>query len=208
MGRKFPNSVNRASGSRDWDSERMSKATRQLQNELLVLMAQDGEAAAWDELVARWQKPLWRHACRLTGRAEAAWDVMQEAWLGMVRGLAKLDDPKGFRAWAYRITTRRAVDWVRSRQRDRRGQDILETAGRPSESPDESDATDSASDVRAALAKIDLSHRVVLTLYYLDELGINEIADVLSIPAGTVKSRLHHGRDELRRHLDPHGDQS
>jgi len=186
----------------------MSKAIRQLQDELLVLMAQDGEAAAWDELVSRWQKPLWRHACRLTGRAEAAWDVMQEAWLGMVRGLRKLDDPRGFRAWAYRITTRRAVDWVRGRQRERRGQDVLRSSDPPAESPDESPAVDSAADVRAALGKIDLAHRVVLILYYLDELGINEIADVLNIPPGTVKSRLHHGRDELRRHLESHGDQS
>ena len=194
--------------SRDWDSERMSKATRQLEDELLVLMAQDGEAAAWDELVDRWQKPLWRHACRLTGRAEAAWDVMQEAWLGMVRGLAKLDDPRGFRAWAYRITTRRAVDWVRGRQRDRRGQEIVQSAQPPADTPDEAAAIDSAADVRAALGKIDLMHRVVLMLFYLDELGINDIAAVLNIPAGTVKSRLHHGRDELRRCLDPHGDQS
>ena len=208
MGRQFHDLVNRASELCDWDSGRMSQATRQLQDELLVLMAQDGEAAAWDELVARWQKPLWRHACRLTGRTEAAWDVMQEAWLAMVRGLAKLDDPRRFRAWAYRITTRRAVDWVRGRQRDRHGQDILETAGRPSESPDQAAVVDSASDVRAALGKIDLNHRVVLTLYYLDELGINEIADVLNIPPGTVKSRLHHGRAELRRCLESHGDQS
>ncbi len=184
----------------------MSKATRQLQDELLVLMAQDGEAAAWDELVSRWQKPLWRHACRLTGRAEAAWDVMQDAWLAMVRGLGRLDDPRRFRAWAYRITTRRAVDWVRRRQRDRHGQDHLEQAQQLSDSPDEIAATDSAHDVRAALAKIPDNYRIVLTLYYLDELSVHEIADVLSIPAGTVKSRLHHGRDELRRHLESHGE--
>ena len=63
---------------------------------LLVMRCQDGGADALDALVRRWQRPLWRYALGLTGRADEAWEVMQEAWLGIVRGIPGLRDPARF----------------------------------------------------------------------------------------------------------------
>ncbi len=84
-----------------------------IEDALLVMDAQDGNAEAMEKLVARWQKRLWSHAYRLVGNAEAAWDVTQQSWLGIIKGLHKLHDPENFKAWAYRITTNKSIDWTR-----------------------------------------------------------------------------------------------
>ncbi len=62
------------------------RTPREIADELLVLACQDGDARAFERLVARWQKPLWRHARRVTGRDDLAWDALQEAWIAIVRG--------------------------------------------------------------------------------------------------------------------------
>jgi RNA polymerase sigma factor (sigma-70 family) len=90
----------------------MADRREQLVDELLVMDAQSGRVKAMEMLVCRWQKRLWRYACRLTGSPEAAWDVTQEGWLGIVRGLSRLSDPARFRPWAYRIVTNKANDWI------------------------------------------------------------------------------------------------
>ena len=88
-----------------------------VEDQLLVMDAQDGDAEAMDKLVSRWQKPLWQHAHRLTCDSQAAWDITQQAWLGIIKGLRKLNDPANFRAWAYRITTNKSIDWIKRRKR-------------------------------------------------------------------------------------------
>lgn len=186
----------------DQNSDAMNRPSGQLRDELLVMAAQDGEPTAMNELVRRWQERLWRHAYRLTGQREAAWDVLQEGWLAIVRGLRRLDDPKRFRPWAYRIVTYKAADWIRRRQRDRRTQGPLDEAQPPPDRgrPDH-DHVDDVDEIRAALAGLGGAQRIVLMLHYIDELPVAEIAEVLNIPPGTVKSRLHNGRAELRRLL-------
>lgn len=168
----------------------MEHKLAQLEDQILVMDAQDGDAAAMEALVHRWQKRLWQHACRLTGNPEAAWDVTQQSWLGIIKGIRKLHDPEHFRAWAYRITTNKAINWIKKR----RTETPIETAqiedpSRPQ--PDESG-------IRELLAKLDLKKRIVLVLYYFEQLTVPEISSVLRIPAGTVKSRLHTGRNELK----------
>ena len=83
------------------------------EDQLLVMEAQDGDVRAMEALVRRWQKRLWQHALRLTDDREAAWDVTQQTWLGIIKGLRRLNDPARFRAWAYRITTNQAMDWLK-----------------------------------------------------------------------------------------------
>jgi RNA polymerase sigma factor (sigma-70 family) len=155
-------------------------------DELLVMDAQDGDASALDALVQRWQKRLWAHAHRLTGDAEAAWDATQEAWLGIVKGLGKLHDPARFRPWAYRIVTNKALDLLASR---RPAQSLPDTLATPSSA---------AAEVGELLARLDPDKRVVLVLFYMEDLSIAEIASILKIPPGTVKSRLFNARDACR----------
>src|SRR4051812_42540255 len=82
---------------------------------ILVLDCQAGSLAALDQLVARWQKRLWQHAYYQTGDTNAAWDVSQESWLGIVRGIARLEDASKFKSWAFQIVTNKSNNWLRSR---------------------------------------------------------------------------------------------
>jgi RNA polymerase sigma factor (sigma-70 family) len=96
----------------------MSREDR-INDELLVLRCQEGSVAAFDELVGRWQERLWRHAWRLTGDENAAWDALQEAWIGISWALGRLEDAAAFPAWAYQIVSNKSRDWVRREQRRR-----------------------------------------------------------------------------------------
>ena len=180
----------------------MERSPDQIHDELLVLRCQDGDEQALAALVQRWQERLWRHAFRLTGRRDAAADVMQESWLAIVRGIGRLKDPACFRAWAYRIVTHRAADWTRRVQRQRK---LLENVAAETPQPQQPATPGDDEDVnllRDAMRKLPAERRALLSLFYLDELSIGEIATVLSIPAGTVKSRLFHARGELKSLLE------
>ena len=90
-----------------------------IQDQLLVMDAQAGDTGAMEKLVSRWQKRLWLHAFRLTGETQAAWDVTQQSWLGIIKGLRKLHDPANFKAWAYKITTNKSIDWIKKTKTDK-----------------------------------------------------------------------------------------
>jgi len=83
-----------------------------LNDELLVLQRQEGDAEAFELLVGRWQGRLWRHAWRLTGNESAAWNAIQEAWIGISRGINRLADVAAFPAWAYQIVGNKCRDTV------------------------------------------------------------------------------------------------
>jgi len=93
----------------------MAKELSDIEDQLLVMDAQDGDANAMEKLVSRWQKRLWQHAFRLTADQQAAWDVTQQSWLAIIKGLRKLSDPANFKAWAYGITTNKSIDWIKKK---------------------------------------------------------------------------------------------
>jgi RNA polymerase sigma-70 factor (ECF subfamily) len=171
-----------------------------LVNELLVIRAQDGNEAALGRLVSRWQQRLWRHAFRLTGREDVAWDVLQEAWMAIVRGLRRLSDARDFPAWVYRIVTHKCVDWARRRRRGRRLEDRL-AAQAPQPQDDPAAPAEQREALRQAMGRMDVQQRALLCLYYLEEFSVGRIARILDVPEGTVKSRLYHAREELKAQL-------
>lgn len=170
-------------------------------DEWLVLRRQDGDEAALAELVQRWHPRLLRHAERLTGFPDAASDVVQASWVAILRGLNGLEDPACFRRWAYKIVTHKCADWVRARQRDRAGASQLAT-----EPVDEKSIVESARDesilLVEAIKQLPPDHKAVLSMFYLDEMPLMEIAESLSLPVGTVKSRLHYAREKLKAILE------
>lgn len=168
----------------------MQDKRSQIEDQLLVIDAQAGDHAAMEQLVRRWQKRLWRHALRLTGDTEAAWDVTQQAWLGIVKGLPKLHDPARFRAWVYRITTYKSADWIREKSFLRHAP-LLDVQ-------DQQHHSDRVTTVDELLQQMDPPKRVALCLYYFENLSVAEMSVALDIPAGTVKSRLHAARQELK----------
>ena len=172
-------------------------------DEYLVSLSQAGSTEALDGLARRWTPRLLRYASRVLGgsdSAEAARDVVQETWIGAVRGLRGLRDPAQFPAWIYGIATRKCADAIRANIRRRR-LDALVAAGESSGQL-ENATSERQIDLTIAIRELPPIHRAVVHLFYREELNVEEIASVLGIPAGTVKSRLHHARDALKRQLD------
>ena len=176
----------------------MKRNPEEVLTELLVLRSQDGDVAAWRQLVGLWQERLYFHARRLTGENEAARDVAQESWLAMVRGIKKLDDPARFRAWAFRIVSNKAADWTRRQVRRRKMLEVARDEAAREELQPPSSGTDHVDYVRAAIARLSADQRSLISMFYQDGLELSEIASILKIPVGTVKSRLYSARQELK----------
>lgn len=176
-------------------------AGERILDELLVLRSQEGSREAFQRLVTRWQERLWRHAFRLTGREDAAWDVLQDSWMAVTRGITRLRDPGAFRRWAYTIVTRTATERLRNRRVEDSGtSDSLEEI--PADDSERTRREQDVARLRAALRGLPRERRVLLSLRYLEEFEIWELAEILGIPEGTVKSRLHHARKQLKEILE------
>ena len=171
--------------------DRVDRSVEQLVDEILVMDCQRGRVKAMEILVSRWQKRLWQYAYKLTGNVEASWDITQESWLSIIKGLRKLRDPANFKAWAYKITTNKSIDWIR------KSKAVKHTSIDDIEQQQTSRKKDTG--LKELLEKLDIEKKVVLTLYYFEQLQISEISVALRIPKGTVKSRLHNARKELKK---------
>ena len=182
----------------------MSRTHEDIQDELLVFLCQEGDGEALEALIARWQPRLARFAWRLTTDREAARDVVQDAWLAIVRGLNRLDDPARFRAWAYRIVKNKSADWTRRRMAHRNAGTNLRnsTVEAAADSQNGTDASDEVELLRKGLARMPEEQRAILSLHYLDGMSVAEIGRALEVPVGTVKSRLYHARNRLRQTLE------
>lgn len=187
----------------------MQRDSERVYDEYLVVAAQGGDRAAWERLVARWQPRLLRHAWRLTGHADRAADLVQDAWVDIWKGLRRLEDVVAFPAWAFRIVTRRCHRAFGETDRERAG--MRELAEVSAESDDAEGAEAIARDidlarVRAAMAALPPAQRAALSLFHLEALSVAEIAIALDVPPGTVKTRLMHARRKLRAVLEGLGD--
>lgn len=163
---------------------------------LLAVRCQLGERAAFDELIRRWAEPLRRYVRRVGGDAGAADELVQDIWLGVLQGIRRLQDPSRFRSWLFGIAHRRLMDRLRDRYA------APDSAGEPAEEiaaglPDP-DRDIEARQLDQGLQRLPAFEREVLSLFYLEEMSLAEVAQVLAIPVGTVKSRLFRARQLLR----------
>jgi RNA polymerase sigma-70 factor (ECF subfamily) len=167
-----------------------------IQCEMLVLRCQRHDPQAAAELVAMFEKPLLYYLRRLIDSEADAWDVMQEAWISVFRSLANLRDTRAFPAFLYRTARNSALAHLRKRNAELR----VYEAGDPPQTitgPEPEFTAEDGAAVHAGLEKLSLPHREVLTLFFLQDLSIEQIAGVVGIPSGTVKSRLHHAKKAL-----------
>jgi RNA polymerase sigma factor (sigma-70 family) len=178
-------------------------------DELLVVRCQLGEHAAFEELIARWHTPLWRYLRRLAGEDDAAADCIQEVWLRVWRGIAGLREGGRLRAWIFGIARRVVMDRLRAKYADVRmvPVDMTEMADVPetSAAAPHAETEEDIDLVHEELARMPFVEREVLVLFYLKELTLGELADVLAVPIGTIKSRLHRARGMLRERLATKG---
>ena len=181
----------------------MRRSKERVFDEYLAAAARAGNREAFGRLVERWQPKLLAHAYRLSGNAEQARDIVQDAWRDIVSGLPKLNDVKVFPAWAYRIVTRRTVDFIRRTQRDRKTNAAYAAEPRTdlqSTSLQESNAD--RAPLNKAVSLLPPEQQAVIALFYKEGFSVAEIAAALETPAGTVKTRLMHARQKLRSALE------
>ena len=170
----------------------------------LVLRLQSGSLEALGVLYDRHRGLVFRTALAITGDAEAADDLLHDIFLRLHRFASHVDPQRPIEPWLYRMTTNLSYTWIKRRQRWLRPlEDVAEwlAGGRKDVPAHRVEVEESWRMVQQAVSSLPLSHRGVVVLYYVDDLSLQEIAEILEIPVGTVKSRLHYGRQALKKPL-------
>src|SRR5687768_627103 len=182
-------------------------------DEELVARSMGGDLDSFNQLVLRWERPIYALAYRVIGREEDARDVAQETFLRAFRALKGFKGQAKFSSWLYRITLNLCRDWMRRERRTPvsqppEGVDIIEMAGEgtPSESiEDLVSRHELGRVVGKAMALLPEEQRTAIILKEYHGLTFQEIADLLDCPLSTVKTRLYQGLSVLRRQLHDAG---
>ena len=182
-------------------------------DEELVAKSIGGDADSFNELVLRWERPIYALAYRTIGREEDARDVCQETFLRAFRALPGFRGQAKFSSWLYRIALNLCRDWVRRERRTpvvQAPEDVdlmdLAAAAEPSESIEDLVARkDLARLVERAMACLPEDQRTAIVLKEYHGLTFQEIAELQGCPLSTVKTRLYQGLSVLRRQLEAGG---
>jgi len=182
-------------------------------DEELVARSQRGDVDSFNELIIRWERPIYALAYRVIGRDEEARDVCQEAFLRAFRALPGFKGQAKFSSWLYRITLNLCRDWIRRQRRAPVSQmpedtDVLEMAAArgPVESIEDLVARRELSAVvEEAMAVLPDEQRTAIILKEYHGMTFQEIADLQGCPLSTVKTRLYQGLAVLRRQLERNG---
>ncbi len=175
----------------------MISESDRIRSQLIALHIRNGENKAFGDLVSLWERPLFYYIRKLSKCEEDAWDVMQETWIRIYRGIGKLNELSSLPAWLYRIARNAALNY----NRDNRMMDDLVEDGLDIEAIGPGGDYDlSATDAEAihwGLKQLPVKQREVLVLLFLEEFSIDEIASITGVSSGTVKSRLHYAKKAL-----------
>ncbi len=177
-------------------------------DEDLVRLAAAGDSDAFAQLVERYEDKVYSLALRVCAHPEDAADAAQEAFLSAWRGLPSFRGEAGFSTWIYRLTMNAAVDCLRRNQKQRgqisldNSESCLPDPADPSPGPQErAEGGELRAAVAEALRQLSEDHRQVLILRELRQLSYEEIAAILELDLGTVKSRISRARAALRKIL-------
>ncbi len=176
----------------------------QLPDNILIFDLQNGDLEALCGLYDRYRHMVYRTALAITGDPETAADLLQDVFLRLHRFIHRVDPQRPLKPWLYRMTANMSYTWIKRRHRwHRMLQEMATRLSRETrESPHQlAEQSEEWKEVQSALDAISPEKRVVVVLYYLNDLSVQEIAEALDLPIGTVKSRLHYGRLALKRCL-------
>jgi RNA polymerase sigma-70 factor (ECF subfamily) len=182
-------------------------------DEELVALCVSGDRDSFDQLITRWERPIYALAYRVIGREDEARDVVQEAFLRAYRGLRNFRGQAKFSSWIYRITLNLCRDWIRRERRTPvsqapEGLDLAEMAAErgPVESVEDLVARhDLSRAVAKAMEQLPDEQRTTIILKEYHGMTFQEIADLQGCPLSTVKTRLYQGLAVLRRRLSEEG---
>ena len=165
--------------------------------------AQTGDERALSDLYQRYAPEAYKAAFLLLGNRALSEDVVQETFIQVIRKVHGLRDPSRFRPWLFQILTNmarrayRKATWFRWLSLDLNTHDKPDRTAAPIGAQLEAD--DETRELREAIKRLKPAHQVSLVLYYFNGLPEDQIAEILSCPVGTIKSRLYYARQELHR---------
>ena len=172
----------------------MTDREKRLYTELLLIRARQHDKKAFEALVKLWQESLWLYACRMTGCPETAWDVLQETWVTIISRLDTLRDFRSFQKWAYRILTSKCIDIMRRKKRESEANKQYFNKS----TTDVESGIEHIETVKSTIEELTHERKAVLLLRFYETMSIRQMAAVLEVPEGTVKSRLHRALKELK----------
>jgi RNA polymerase sigma-70 factor (ECF subfamily) len=181
----------------------------------IVALARGGEEAAYRELVRRYERPLFSLLYRMVRDRELAEDLAQETFVKALNAIESYRPEFKFSSWIFKIANNAAIDHLRRRELDTlslQGSPHAETPeaveatalqiGDRQESPlEEVEARELGGEIEAAIARLRPEYRSCILLRHVEGRAYEEIAEILGLPLGTVKTYIHRARNELRREL-------
>ena len=183
-----------------------------MQDELLIRRAQRGDADAFEQLLLEHQKNVYNLCYRMAGNPDDAMDLSQETFLRAWRCLDQYQFASAFSTWLYRLCSNICIDFLRRRRRQQTVPLTFEDADGEEQTyavPDAQPLPEEQVELQltretlaAAMAQLLPEHRAVLQLRVVNEMSYEQIADVLDIQIGTVKSRLSRARNQLKKILE------
>lgn len=183
-----------------------------MQDELLIRRAQRGDADAFEQLLLEHQKNVYNLCYRMAGNPDDAMDLSQETFLRAWRCLDQYQFASAFSTWLYRLCSNICIDFLRKRRRRQTVPLTFEDADGEEQTyavPDAQPLPEEQVELKltretlaAAMAQLLPEHRAVLQLRVVNEMSYEQIADVLDIQIGTVKSRLSRARNQLKKILE------
>jgi RNA polymerase sigma-70 factor (ECF subfamily) len=178
-------------------------------DEELVARSRKGDVESFNQLITRWERPIYALAYRVIGQEEDARDVTQETFLRAFRGIGAFKGQAKFSSWLYRIALNLCRDWIRRRRRtpitlvpeDVELEDLAADVGASESVEDLVARRELSAVVEVAMAKLPEEQRTAIILKEYHGMTFQEIADLQGCPLSTVKTRLYQGLSVLRREL-------
>lgn len=186
-----------------------------LTDQQIVALAREGREAAFRELIARYERPVLSLIYRLVRDREKAEDLAQDSFIKVLNALDRYDPSYKFSSWMFKIAHNTALDHLR-----KKGLDTLSLDGSPhattadetaasvltaiseDETPEEYTANrELGAEIERAIARLRPEYRTAITLWHAEARPYDEIAEIMGVPLGTVKTYIHRARNELKQHL-------
>ncbi len=169
----------------------------------LIIEYQSGNKKAFPFLVERWHVQFCKLANWYVKDATISKDIAQESWAVILKKLDDLKEPDKFKSWAISIVNRKAIDWLRSSKRRKHNIDKYknEHVFENIEQTEKDDRSKMNDLLKKEIAKLSDNQKTIITLFYLEDYSLKEISEFLKISCGTVKSRLFHAREKLKKTL-------
>ncbi|MFB5677627.1 RNA polymerase sigma factor SigW [Paenibacillus terreus] len=178
----------------------------------LVRLILKGDQRAFAELVELYKDKIFHLTYRMLGNRHEAEDMVQETFLRVYRNLDKYDPNQKFSTWIYRIATNLCIDRLRRRKptysldaeiNEQEGSDGYAMLPSDERTPEgETLLLETQTQIREAIDSLPAKYKSIMVLRYLQDMSLQEISDVLNLPVTTIKTRVHRGREFLRKKLE------